>query len=278
MYKISIIIPTYADNDRTVKLVKTLLSIESSENIHEIIVVDNNEYPELSFDFDRKCVNLVHCTTPGSYSARNFGVQVSTGEYLVFTDSDCEPKNDWIKNILSTIESNSYEVVAGVTKISQQNSKKWAFLFEKVVAFNFDNMKNNEVATTSNLIVKRELLEQFPFNENSFSGGDVEWTKTHSKNNDIYYSEEIVVFHPARKSILEIMRKDERVYGGFFKRENRVKLFFSNFILPITQFKLILESDENLLDKIGLLLLSCFFRAARFSYHLKLITTGKFRR
>jgi hypothetical protein len=139
-------------------------------------------------------------------------------------------------------------------------------------------MRKNRVSTTSNLIIKKELLEQLPFNTKSFSGGDVEWTRNYSKNNEILFSEEIIVFHPSRGTITEILNKDERVYGGFFKRQKRLPLFLSNFILPVTQFKLIFKSQETSLDKLFLIALACFFRAARFYYHFKIIITGKFRR
>ncbi|WP_394193706.1 glycosyltransferase [Pseudoalteromonas atlantica] len=278
MFKISIIIPTYRDTDRTIRLIKKLFRIEWSDKIFEIIIVDNNNSPEVFLTIDDNRLKVLHCAIPGSYCARNFGVQNASGDYMVFTDSDCDPSDDWFKNIYASLVKHQVDVIAGVTKISKGDSTKWAFLFEKVIAFNFCNMKKNRVATTSNLIIKKELLCQAGFNEKSFSGGDIEWTGNYSKLNSIHYSDEVIVYHPARKSIIEIINKDERVYGGFFKRKKKLPLFFSNFILPVTQFKLILKSNETTFDKVGLLALACFFRALRFYYHFKLLFTGEFRR
>jgi glycosyltransferase involved in cell wall biosynthesis len=277
MIKFSIIVPSYLDNERTISLVNKLLTLDSNEKIHEIIVVDNNKNAQISFSSNSR-VKVLHCLTPGSYSARNYGVLHAQGDYVIFTDSDCVPLSDWFKSIYTIVSEKKFEVVAGVTQIERGSADKLAYLFEKTIAFNFVNMKKNRVSTTSNLIIKKELLDKYPFNQKSFSGGDVEWTGNYSKTKDIYFSDEIIVYHPSRETITEILNKDERVYGGFFKRQKSLPLFLSNFILPVTQFKLIFSSQETPFNKLSLIALACFFRAARFYYHFKIIKTGTFRR
>jgi glycosyltransferase involved in cell wall biosynthesis len=278
MLKVSIIIPTYCDTEQTIILIEQLLNVEWSDKIYEIIVVDNNKKPDVILNFDDPRLKVIHCQKAGSYSARNFGVRNAQGDYLIFTDSDCKPSYDWFKKIYLKLANDSFEVIAGVTKITEDGSSRWAFLFERVIAFNFENMKKNKVATTSNLTIKKLLVEKYPFNENSFSGGDIEWTGNYSKHKTIHYSDEVIVYHPARESIAKIMNKDERVYGGFYKRRNKIKLLLSNFILPLTQFELIIKANEKPINKLVLIFLACFFRFSRFYYHFKLLITGSYRR
>jgi len=277
MIKFSIIVPSYLDTDRTISLVNKLIVLDANEKIHEIIIVDNNKVAQIFFSGDSR-VKILHCLSPGSYSARNYGVVHAQGDYIIFTDSDCMPAQNWFEQIYTKVLEENVEVIAGITQIERGTADKWAYLFEKIIAFNFPHMRKNRVSTTSNLVIKKDLLEQFPFNTKSFSGGDVEWTRNHSKNNDILFSDQVIVFHPSRGTITEILNKDERVYGGFFKRQKSLPLFLSNFILPITQFKLILKSSETPFNKLCLIALACFFRGARFYFHFKIISTGKFRR
>jgi glycosyltransferase involved in cell wall biosynthesis len=125
MIKFSIIVPSYLDNERTISLVSKLLTLNSSEKIYEIIIVDNNKKAQISFSVDSR-VKVLHCETPGSYSARNYGVLNSQGNYVIFTDSDCMPDQNWFEKIYTTVLDGNVEVVAGVTKIERGTANKWA--------------------------------------------------------------------------------------------------------------------------------------------------------
>lgn len=277
MIKYSIIIPTYNDNQRTNELIEAILSLKFDKATYEVIVVDNNKNQQVFFP-DNDKVNVLHCKTPGSYEARNYGVIHSVGEYCIFTDSDCIPCENWLKNIHINILSSHADVLAGPTKIYKGDSNSAAFLFERVIGFNFFNMKKNKVATTSNLIIKRDLIKKSPFNTKSFSGGDVEWTGTYTKTSSINYVDDIIVYHPARKDIKAILKKDERVYGGFYIRQKKIKLFFSNFLPPVTQISLALNSNESYINKIRLLSLIFFFRFMRIYFHFKFLMKKDFER
>ncbi|BBI65073.1 hypothetical protein HSBAA_63790 [Vreelandella sulfidaeris] len=53
------------------------------------------------------------------------------------------------------------------------------------------------------------------FNEKLFSGGDTEWgLRAYKQGINITYSENIIVKHPARKSVRELLMKARRVAGG----------------------------------------------------------------
>ncbi|MEZ9795142.1 glycosyltransferase family 2 protein, partial [Vibrio splendidus] len=184
MIKYSVIIPTYNDTERTVKLVNTIKEIIPKKVDVEIIIADNN--PDLQVEFiNIDDVRVIHCIEAGSYNARNKAILEAEGDLLIFTDSDCIPDENWISNIDKVVNRCGFDVIAGKTKIFRGNSTELAYLYERNIAFNFDNMKGNKVATTSNLIVKRSLMNNNLFNTISFSGGDVEWTSKYSLNKDI---------------------------------------------------------------------------------------------
>ena len=127
MIKYSIIIPSYKDNQRTYELINNIISLGFDKATYEVIIVDNNEKEEIFFS-DNDVVKVLHCKIPGSYEARNYGVNHAIGEYCIFTDSDCIPCDSWLKNIHRYILSSQAEVIAGPTKIYKGDSKNSAFL------------------------------------------------------------------------------------------------------------------------------------------------------
>lgn len=55
-------------------------------------------------------VRLLDCLKPGSYAARNVGVQAAAGEWLVFTDADCLPDPHWLEGFQQAIAAAKAEI------------------------------------------------------------------------------------------------------------------------------------------------------------------------
>lgn len=88
--KVSIIVPVYNTLKTLEKCVKSLLN-QTLENI-EIILVDDGSPDgagELcdTYLFDKR-IKVIHKKNGGLSSARNAGIQIATGEYIGFVDSD----------------------------------------------------------------------------------------------------------------------------------------------------------------------------------------------
>lgn len=67
---------------------------------HEVIIVDNASAIPIRIPerFERRgvSVRLLHCARRGPAAARNVGAAEATGEWLLFTDSDCAPTSNFI--------------------------------------------------------------------------------------------------------------------------------------------------------------------------------------
>lgn len=85
----------------------------------EIIIVDNLSEPKLdvSPSYPRP-VHLIRCNIPGAAAARNAGIQVTQGEWIWFTDSDCLPTEDSIAGYLGPSVAGAY---AGNINITSNN-------------------------------------------------------------------------------------------------------------------------------------------------------------
>lgn len=99
---ISIIIPAYNEEEN---ILKTLYSLSFSKTKHplEIIVVNNN-----SIDATEKLVNAcnVNCikeTKQGITNARNGGLSVSKGVYIINADADTIYPDTWIDDMVSPL-------------------------------------------------------------------------------------------------------------------------------------------------------------------------------
>ena len=99
--KISIIIPTYNEEEYLPKLLESIKSQDFND--YEVIVADAQ-----SNDNTRKIAEEYGCVVvegglPGP--GRNRGAEVAQGEMLLFLDSDLELTENYLKNVVEEFES-----------------------------------------------------------------------------------------------------------------------------------------------------------------------------
>ena len=112
----SIIIPVYRGRGIIAGCLEALLR-QKTERSFEVIVVDDGsddntvEFVEdwigahLEEQTDSIRYQLISQSNKGPAAARNLGAQKARGEYLLFTDADCEPSPDWIDAMLAAFEN-----------------------------------------------------------------------------------------------------------------------------------------------------------------------------
>lgn len=111
---ISVIIASFNSSETIGKALTAILN-QQTHHTYEVIVVDSSnddtadyirrEFPQV------RVLKLQRQTYPGT--ARNYGIQVARGKHVVFTDSDCLPKSDWLDQILQTFSKVDAEAVGG---------------------------------------------------------------------------------------------------------------------------------------------------------------------
>lgn len=165
--EISVIIPTY-NNAQFLKDSITSVKNQSYENI-EIIVVndgstDHTEQVIADIDVNLKYYVIDHS---GAASARNFGVQKSSGEYIAFLDADDLWPQEKIQRQLACITSQNIDAV--FTGIKQ-------FLDD---SFKSGSLKSNAVVpgiSLTTMMIAREKFLNIGLLKTSFQLGEfVEW-------------------------------------------------------------------------------------------------------
>ena len=124
MAKISIIIPVYNVEKY---LEKCLQSIEKQIfDDYEVILVDDGS-PDISEKIidelakkDNRIV-CVHKENGGVSSARNAGLKIATGEYVIFIDGDDWVEPNYVSYLLNLVEKNKCEIGMNKNNYSDDN-------------------------------------------------------------------------------------------------------------------------------------------------------------
>jgi glycosyltransferase involved in cell wall biosynthesis len=131
MPTVSIIVPAYNARKGIAKCLDALLRQTGLEQPPEIIVVDDgstDETPEIVGRYPG--VRLIRQKNAGAGPARNTGIQASSGDFLLFTASDCEPDPTWAAEILKGFASDDIAMVMGSTRTDLGENNIYARTFQ----------------------------------------------------------------------------------------------------------------------------------------------------
>jgi glycosyltransferase involved in cell wall biosynthesis len=219
---ISIIIPVWNSKRSIQDTLHAIAGQTVDRSCFEVIVVDNGSTdgtPDAVRRFD--FVTLLSEPVPSSYKARNSGLAVARGKYVLFTDGDCVPAPDWIEQALTVIERQpDAGLYAGeVTLFREKGARTGASCYEELTAFNQNHNVQQGHCITANWLCRRDDLRSIgEFNPDLLSGGDVECSRRMvAVGHKLIYAPEMIVGHPTRATIGDLIRKRRRVVGGRWK-------------------------------------------------------------
>ncbi len=116
---ISIVIPTYNRPEQLAVCLQACTCLEYPHDRFEVIVVDDGgaiPLDDLAGRFQgRLSLRVLRQENAGPATARNRGACEATGEFLVFTDDDCAPARDWLKNLAAQLTGSPDCAVGGDT-------------------------------------------------------------------------------------------------------------------------------------------------------------------
>lgn len=236
--KATIIIPFYNSEKYLPKLLPALLNQKKVNNDFEVILIDNasdDKSKKIIIDFikENKINNfkyMYYAEKSGSYAARNFGIRNSSGDVLVFTDSDCIPESDWLFKIISKIRLGV--IISGHIEMEIEDCNNIWEIFDSIAHLNNEsNVSNNRIAT-ANMAVMRSDFELVGFFSELYSGGDYEWSnRATEKGLKIQFVKEAIVKHPTRKSFSDVLSKSKRLAYGQGRKYKKNKKYLSCLVL-----------------------------------------------
>ena len=115
--KISVIIPVYNVEKYLARCLNSIIK-NTYKNIEIILVNDGSKdkSQEIIDKYKNKYGNIIKAReqeNKGPAEARNVGIEMASGEYLMFIDSDDFIKEDYIENYVKTLKEADYDLVAG---------------------------------------------------------------------------------------------------------------------------------------------------------------------
>ena len=170
--KISIIIPTYNEEEYLPKLLESIRSQDFTD--YEIIVADaqsDDNTREIAEEYG--CI-VVEGGLPGP--GRNRGAEVAQGEILLFLDSDLKLTKNYLTNVVNEFEMEDLGIaITQMTPLSQKKRDKYLHDLANWFMIAVENIKPHG-AGCYGIISKRELHEEVNgFDEDLSFGEDTDY-------------------------------------------------------------------------------------------------------
>lgn len=214
---VSIIIPTYNAAKHIEQCLSSVLSQDYPSELTEVIVADNCSTDKTLSLIKKKqeSVKIVkECTHPGSpYSARNRGIEQSTGEVIVLLDSDCVPEKSWLSSGINALLGFSVDIVGGKVKFTFKDKYAISEMYDSIMNIKMkESIEKHKYAKTANLFIKRKVFDKVGlFPEGVRSGYDVIWTRKATQQGfNLTYCNDAIVYKPARH-FRSLVKKQWRV-------------------------------------------------------------------
>ncbi len=216
---ISVVIPTVNRHNTIGKAVEGIY--KNTIAPHEVIVVDQSKddltFKALKHFIEENKLTYIKDEGRGISRGRNVGWRIASGKVIAFTDDDAWVDSKWLENILTTFQSNRFNIGAVGGKIipvyeeknpSWTMPQKWEYLLpvcdhgDSIIPF-----AKNFYPIGVNFITYRHLLEKFNgFDEDmgfttgksiQISGEDVDYHIRLKKSGfELIYNPDCIVYHP----------------------------------------------------------------------------------
>lgn len=215
----SVVIPVYNDDVGLARCLRALENQSLPQTQFEVIVVDNgsDRLPLVQMPTNGRILTE---TVPGSYAARNTGIEQACAPIIAFTDADCVPEPDWLARGIAFLNRHpEVSSIGGRIEVFPRNARRRTSveLYEVVKAFHQDDyVARDHFAATANFFVRSAVLEAVgPFDASLRSGGDVEFgNRLIDQGNKLSFAETVVVRHPARRTMRQHLGKMFRTMAG----------------------------------------------------------------
>jgi len=216
MSQVSVVIPTYNRPEMLINLLRSLED-QSFKNFEVIVIVDGDDKTgNMIKDYKKNCsYHLQINATPntGCNAARNEGISLAKSTIIAFTDDDCIPDNDWLKNGIKYFENSNAVGIEGVIYSNEKGN---------IVRRTPQILKPSSFihGRTANMFYRKQILETIHGFDERFAittprgkighRGDTDLAWRIQNHGEIPFASDVRVFHPLRKTTLKKVIQDTK--------------------------------------------------------------------
>lgn len=249
----TIIIPTYERPAQLATCLRSLARLDYPLDRFEVIVVNDGGTSSLASAVEqvrgRLNVKLIEQKNTGPAGARNFGATRARGEFLAFTDDDCEPDAGWLRAFADHFARTPDRLVGGRTLNAlphnpyTETSQK---IIETVYAhFNADPCEARFFASNNFAISAERFRAMKGFDETFITSEDREiCARWRARGGALTYAPEAVVRHSHHLTLATLWRQHFG-YGRGALRFHRAACEGKSFKPDFTFYRKLLSSGAT---------------------------------
>ena len=163
--KLSVIITVYNEKPEYIERAITSLNNQNFQNL-EIIVVDDGSKNEDTLKFldslKQDNLKIIHKKNGGLGSARNLGLQHTSGDAVGFLDADDWVEKDFYSKLMDDLTSKKTDIACGVLMCNNKSYDKFPRYIASTVQEKLKYINNGSVCSK---IFKKELFNDIKFPE-----------------------------------------------------------------------------------------------------------------
>lgn len=250
---ISVIIPVY--NTPVEAFGSCVSSVLALKQLGELIIVDDGSREELARAYretidrlDNGKIKLVRQKNGGVSSARNAGIELAAGEYIMFVDSDDALIAEGVSDDYEDAQLIIYDSV--MKKGRNQQIKKTGLKAEPGIVSHenliWNAILNGKLGFIHGIVYQREFLQQnhLRFNPNSIQQEDAEFNfeVLNAKPRARYINRAVYSYHYSAQTALNRWAKapEKMIGGGAARFERRMAYVEKTEILDSAETKKLL--------------------------------------
>jgi glycosyltransferase involved in cell wall biosynthesis len=192
---------------------------------YEVIVVDGRSTDGTAERAQKFPAKIFYQDYGAAGAARQIGVEQAEGEYLAFTDGDCIPDRDWLKNLIGGFGEGIVGVGGGIKNIGRgvwTNSINLAFATflgsgrSVQGGASFSDRFVKSISGSNSMYRKSDLLQAGGFDPDLSGADETELNARLLKSGRLRYVGGAAVLHDHSRGLKEFARNMYR-YGGWRK-------------------------------------------------------------
>lgn len=173
---VSIIVPTYNEEERIDRCLKSINDLNYPKEKMEIIVVDDGSQDN-TVDIARKSgVSILRQQHLGCAIARNRGVELAKGKIIAFIDADDACKEEWLIETVPYLKDKQIGAVGCSHDLLNAEKRDFVIISHKEKCFRYimSPDRTDHIGTSGCVIKKKVFLEVGGFNPEFLAAEDTE--------------------------------------------------------------------------------------------------------